>query len=46
MHPWAEMARFARSGGEANAIAVRIARLLLNVTQLLFAVTTVGMIGT
>lgn len=26
LHPWAEMARFARSGGEANAIAVRIAR--------------------
>jgi glutamate-1-semialdehyde 2,1-aminomutase len=26
MHPWAEMVRFARSGGEANAIAVRIAR--------------------
>jgi glutamate-1-semialdehyde 2,1-aminomutase len=26
MHPWAAMARFARSGGEANAIAVRIAR--------------------
>jgi len=26
MHPWAEMARFARSGGEANAIAIRIAR--------------------
>ena len=26
MHPWAEMAKFARSGGEANAIAVRIAR--------------------
>ena len=26
MHPWAEMARFARTGGEANAIAVRIAR--------------------
>ena len=26
MHPWAQMARFARSGGEANAIAVRIAR--------------------
>ena len=25
-HPWADMARFARSGGEANAIAVRIAR--------------------
>jgi glutamate-1-semialdehyde 2,1-aminomutase len=26
MHPWAEMARFARTGGEANAIAIRIAR--------------------
>lgn len=26
IHPWAEMARFARSGGEADAIAVRIAR--------------------
>ena len=26
LHPWAGMARFARSGGEANAIAVRIAR--------------------
>jgi len=26
MHPWAEMVRLARSGGEANAIAVRIAR--------------------
>lgn len=26
LHPWADMARFARSGGEAMAIAVRIAR--------------------
>ena len=26
LHPWAQMARFARSGGEANAIAIRIAR--------------------
>ncbi|WP_286720424.1 aminotransferase class III-fold pyridoxal phosphate-dependent enzyme [Devosia sp. 63-57] len=26
MHPWAEMARFARTGGEANAVAIRIAR--------------------
>lgn len=25
-HKWSEMARFARSGGEANAIAIRIAR--------------------
>lgn len=26
LHPWADMARLARSGGEANALAVRIAR--------------------
>ena len=26
LHPWAEMVRFARSGGESNAIAIRIAR--------------------
>ena len=28
INPWAEMVRYARSGGEANAIAVRIARAL------------------
>ena len=26
LHPWAEMVRYARTGGEANAIAIRIAR--------------------
>ena len=26
VHPWAEMARFCRSGGEANSVAIRIAR--------------------
>lgn len=26
MHPWSEMAFFARTGGEANAISIRIAR--------------------
>ena len=26
LHPWADMVRFARSGGEANALAIRIAR--------------------
>lgn len=26
MHPWAEMAKFAKTGGEANSIAIRIAR--------------------
>ena len=26
LHPWAEMVRFCRSGGEANSVAIRIAR--------------------
>ena len=26
LHPWAELVRFARTGGEANAISIRIAR--------------------
>jgi len=26
LHPWADMARFTRSGGEANAVSIRIAR--------------------
>jgi glutamate-1-semialdehyde aminotransferase len=30
LHPWSEMVRFARSGGEANAIAIRIARAATN----------------
>ena len=30
LHPWADMARFCRAGGEANSIAVRIARAFKN----------------
>ena len=26
LHPWADMVKFARSGGEASAISIRIAR--------------------
>ena len=26
MHPWASKAKFARTGGEANSLAIRIAR--------------------
>ena len=26
IHPWAQMAKFCRTGGEANAVAIRIAR--------------------
>jgi len=36
MHPWAEMVRFARSGGEAMALAVRIARAYSGKDKVLF----------
>ena len=36
IHPWAGMARFARTGGEAMAIAVRIARAKAGKDKLLF----------
>ena len=36
LHPWADMARFARTGGEAMAIAVRIARAVSGRDKVLF----------
>jgi glutamate-1-semialdehyde 2,1-aminomutase len=36
LHPWAAMVKFARSGGEANALAVRIARAAAGRTQVAF----------
>ena len=36
LHPWSDMARFARSGGEANAIAIRIARAATGRTKVAF----------
>lgn len=36
IHPWAEMARFARCGGEAMAIAVRIIRAYTGKEKILF----------
>mgnify|MGYP006237024307 FL=1 len=36
LHPWADMARFSRSGGEAVSIAVRIARAYSNKDKVLF----------
>lgn len=36
LHPWADMARFSRAGGEAMAIAVRIARAHTKRTTLAF----------
>ena len=46
MNPWAGGVRFARTGGEANAIAVRIARAAVGREELRFVVTMDGMIGT
>ena len=36
MHPWADMVRLARSGGEANSIAIRIARAAAKNTRVAF----------
>lgn len=36
LHPWADMARYARSGGEAQSIAVRIARTFTGKDVVLF----------
>lgn len=36
MHPWSSMARFARTGGEANTIAVRIARAFTKKSKIAF----------
>jgi len=45
LHPWADMVRFSRTGGESMAIAVRIARALQAKIKLPFVDITVGMIG-
>lgn len=37
LHPWADMVRYARSGGEAMAIAVRIARAASGKDRVLFS---------
>ena len=44
-HPWASMAKFTRAGGEANAVAIRIARACTKKKMLLFVVIMAGMIG-
>lgn len=36
IHPWADMVKFARSGGEANSIAVRIARAYSGKDKIVF----------
>lgn len=36
LHPWASMARFARTGGEANSMAIRIARAATQRSKIVF----------
>lgn len=36
IHPWAKQVRFARTGGEANAIAIRLARAYTNKKKIAF----------
>jgi glutamate-1-semialdehyde aminotransferase len=37
LHPWADMARFARGGGDAMAVAIRIARAATRKDMILFS---------
>ena len=46
MHQWADMVRFARTGGEANSIAIRIARAATGKSKIAFCGSMDGMIGT
>ena len=45
IHPWAQKVRFARSGGEANAISIRLARAYSKKLKLHFVGIMVGMTG-
>ena len=45
LHPWAGGAKFARTGGEANALSLRIARTYTKKLKLRFVDIMVGMIG-
>ena len=40
IHPWADMVKFARTGGEANSIAIRIARAAAGKDNVAFVVIT------
>ena len=44
-HPWASMVKFTRGGGEANAVAIRIARSCTKKKMLPFVAIMGGMIG-
>ena len=46
LHPWADQVKFTRGGGEANAVAVRIARASTKKQNIAFVDIMDGMIGT
>ena len=45
LDPWSDMVKFARSGGEALAISIRLARSYSKKLKSYFADITDGMIG-
>ena len=45
INPWADMVRFARTGGEANSIAIKLLEQLQEKIRLQFVDIMVGMIG-
>ena len=45
LHEWADMARFTRTGGEANSVAIRIARAAAGKDNIAIWDTMDGMIG-
>ena len=45
IHPWSKMATFSRTGAEANAIAIRIARIFSQKDEKRFVDIMDGMIG-
>lgn len=45
LHPWFDMVRFTRSGGEAMSLAIRIARAKTSKEKIFLVVITVGVIG-
>ena len=45
LHKWADKVKFARTGGEANALAIRIARASSGKENVAFAAIMVGTIG-
>ena len=42
IHPWSSMVKFARTGGEANSIAIRLARAYTNKNKVIVWISWVA----